>query len=167
MRLDCVVTKFIYTSVIIYYYESYYDKCNWSMIHGISKFHVKMGIFLSSFRRCRRSFNKLFYPSEKVKPWIRMPELHHQIHSLLNQLVSMIEERNFPEAMAIIHRLRRFEDVYKVRNHRTKCWNQEYVHHFHWKQRQKMRILKFKFPQPNPQPWIFSLRMNGCRNHWR
>ena len=31
----------------------------------------------------------------------------------------MIEERNFPEAMAIIYRLRRFEDVYKARNNGT------------------------------------------------
>ena len=46
-------------------------------------------------------------------------ELQHQIHSLLNQLVSMIEGRNFPEAMAIIYRLRQFEDVYEARNHRT------------------------------------------------
>ena len=48
-----------------------------------------------------------------------MLELPHQIHSLLNQLVSMIEERNFPEAMAIIYRLRRFENVYEARNQRT------------------------------------------------
>jgi len=34
--------------------------------------------------------------------------------SLLNRLVWMIEERKFPEAMAIIYRLRRFEDVYKA-----------------------------------------------------
>ena len=31
----------------------------------------------------------------------------------------MIEERNFPEAMAIIYRLRQFEDIYEARNHRT------------------------------------------------
>ena len=39
----------------------------------------------------------------------------------------MIEERNFPEAMAIIHRLKRFEDVYKARNHRINSFSQWWI----------------------------------------
>ena len=82
------------------------------------KFNLDMVIFPSNFQRYCLSANVTSLLTNVIFR-ISILELHHQIHSLLDQLVSMIEERNFPEAMAIIHRLKRFEDVYKARNHRT------------------------------------------------